>query len=303
MMHKYWLYGILVNSELQLSALSPSLNRTNDDDTVIIRTGAVPSALVDTTAEGILHQTNSHQYLIEIPNVARYLVSDGREIVVQVDKPTDENAVLLFLQGPVIGALIHQRKNFSVRGSCVATPRGAVIFGGAFGTGKSTLAAIFRQLGYKILADDISVIRLGEDQTPLVFPGLYELKLWRSTLEQLQYPDIETLSPVRNGIDRYIVPIPESFQRDPLPLLAIYIITPVNRNEYAISPLNTIQKLPNITNLIYQRRLALELGSMSAYWDIAATIASQVRIASLYKPIQRFELDPLVSMIQEDIGV
>jgi hypothetical protein len=299
-MHKYLLYGIPVESELSLPNVPVSLTPQPTDDCITIRIGTVPENLVDSTVISILYQVSQRAYLLQIPGLARYLVSDGKRIVVQPVDGADENSIRLFLQGAVMGALLHQRRTFSIHGSCVVTSGGAVVFAGNSGTGKSTIAAVFNRFGYPVLADEISAIHVGTDGVARVIPGPREIKMWRSALEAIDYPNIDTLTRVRPQIDKFSVPMNADVQAAPLRMIAI--LNPVNRDDLRLVPLELIHKLPNLTNIVYQRRLALEMGAMPAYWETASAIAFQTQLAYLNRPIRGFDLESLIGMVEAAVS-
>ena len=103
--------------------------------------------LQDPGGQGVLYQSAPRQFLLKISRVARYLVSDGNEIIVDPEPDADLSAIRLFLFGSAFGALLHQRGILPLHGSAIVTSRGAVVFAGVSGSGKSALACAFhRQL-------------------------------------------------------------------------------------------------------------------------------------------------------------
>jgi hypothetical protein len=121
--------------------------------------------------------------LLNVPLAGRYLISDGREIVIDPAAGASERHVRLFLLGSAFGALLHQRGVVPLHANAIEIDGHAVAFAGHSGAGKSTLAAWFHDQGYRVLADDVCVIRFDEAGRPLAFPGIPRLRLWREALE------------------------------------------------------------------------------------------------------------------------
>ena len=89
----------------------------------------------------------------------------------------------LYLLGSAMGMLLHQRGLFRSTPMPSRSTARRFAFMGHSGAGKSTLAAWFHDEGYRILADDVSVIGFGEGGQPTVRPGLPRLRLWRDALD------------------------------------------------------------------------------------------------------------------------
>ena len=84
---------------------------------------------------------NANHYRFSIPDIGRYWVHQGQEILVVPASGAGAREVRLFLLGSAWGALCYQRGLFPLHTSMVQIGNGVVAFCGATGTGKSTLAA------------------------------------------------------------------------------------------------------------------------------------------------------------------
>ena len=123
-------------------------------------------------------------------------MENGSEITIEPTKDATSEELQLFLIGSVFGALIHQRGMLPIHGSAVLFKGKAVVFTGVSGAGKSTLAMGLAQRGYSVLADDISVITKRADNTPVLYPGYPQMKLWGDSLDKLgkNSDDLKTVS-------------------------------------------------------------------------------------------------------------
>jgi hypothetical protein len=111
-----------------------------------------------------------------IPGVGRFRSSGGERIVIDAEPSAREVDVLLYLCGSVFGAMWLQRGLLPLHGSTVSDDSGSVMFVGPSGAGKSTLAAHFAHGGWRLVADDVSVIR-PVDEGLGVWPGSGRVKL------------------------------------------------------------------------------------------------------------------------------
>jgi hypothetical protein len=160
--------------------------------------------------------------LLRVPDVGRFLIRDGREIVVEPDEGVSERNVRLFLLGSALGALLHQRGLLPLHANAIEMDGKAVAFSGHSGAGKSTVAAWFHDRGHRILTDDVCVIGFGEDGRALAYPGIPRLRLWREALEA---SGRDTGGYLRSfdALDKYDVPS-EQRALQPLPLAAVYLL-------------------------------------------------------------------------------
>ena len=155
-----------------------------------IRLGAVLED-IDGAAYGRLCQVAASEYLLNIPQVARFHVTNGNSVRVQMAEDAPGADVSAFLLGSVFGALCHQNGLLPLHASSVRTGDGVTAFLGDSGAGKSTLAACLQGHGFPIVSDDICVLEDDAASGEMrVIPVAGWLKLWRASLNHLgETPD------------------------------------------------------------------------------------------------------------------
>ena len=121
--------------------------------------------------------------LLTIPDVARYRIEGGTEIVVDAHPSAPDRNIRLYLLGLAFGALLHQRGLLPLHANAVEVDGKAVAFMGESGAGKSTLAAWFHDRGHRIVADDVCVVGFSKGGQAFAHPGLPRLRLWDEALE------------------------------------------------------------------------------------------------------------------------
>jgi len=214
---RYKLFGLCVASELDL----PELVRAPDDQPadVAIRCGALLDGLATDSGASMAGAA----MVLNIPDVARYLISDGREILVEAITGASERNVRLFLLGSAFGALLHQRGLLPLHANAIEVDGRAIGFLGHSGAGKSTIAAWFHDRGHPILADDVCVVTFGEDGRPLAHPGIPRFRLWRDALER-RGDDADQYQRSFDGMDKYDVPTSLGPTRDSIALDRLYLL-------------------------------------------------------------------------------
>lgn len=237
------------------------------------------------------------KYLLSVAGTARYLVSDGKEIIVDPLPSADPDAVRLFLLGSCVGALLHQRHALPLHASSITTPTGAVVFAGPSGGGKSTLAAAFSRRGFPILADDVSVI--DASGAPQVMPGTISLKLWCDALLALGLPD-GNLRRVRAGLKKYFLPIPDGMSAKAVRLHSIYILQIANVARATVSPVSGLAKIRAFTANTFRKNFIDPMGLAESYFEQVGRVAALARMKCVVRPRDGFRIDDLVDLLIDD---
>jgi hypothetical protein len=211
----YRLFGLNLRSEIDLAGLAPTVETDAPD--VEIGFGPVPAG------DHAGYRATEEGTLLAVAKVGRYLIREGREILVEPAEGASERNVRLFLLGSAIGALLHQRGLLPLHANAIDIGGRAVAFSGHSGAGKSTIAAWFHDRGHRILADDVCVIGFDETGRALAYPGIPRLRLWREALEA-SGRDAEAYPRSFDDTEKYDVPTANEGGVEPIPLAAIYLL-------------------------------------------------------------------------------
>ena len=220
----YSCFNFRLRSELPLDELIPALDVGDDRPVVEVRFGTIPESLTGAAAPRHGIQAAGGQALLTVPNVARYLVRDGVEILVDPLPGVSERNLRLFLLGSALGLLSHQRGLLPLHANAVVVDGGAVAFAGRSGAGKSTLAAHFQRSGYEVLCDDVCVLSFDADGKPFAWPGLPRLKLWGDAANAFGH-DTAGLDRAMDDMDKYHVPIAAAGLPRPIPFKRLYVLS------------------------------------------------------------------------------
>jgi hypothetical protein len=154
----YLVGGITLVSEIALPELPLIQQQDATPHPVTIRLGEIPRRLPDAVEVDPDCFATTTQYLLCVRGIARYLVTEGREIVVDPDANAVPLDVRAYLLGAMFVVLCQQRGLLPLHASAVAGKSGVVAFLANSGQGKSTLAAHLVQRGFRVIADDICLI-------------------------------------------------------------------------------------------------------------------------------------------------
>jgi hypothetical protein len=292
---RYTAYGLNISSCIPCPELSPG-SGTPD---VTISYGAVPDSLDTTRDKGPAYEANPDELLFSIDGVAKYMVSQGREILIERAATAEDSEVRLFLLGSAFGALLFQRGLLPLHGSAIKAHGGCVVILADPGLGKSTLAGVFRNRGYRIVADDVCVVSIAEDGAPLVLPGYPQLKLGMDVANELS-EDPDLLVRIHPRVEKVGLRLQEDFYHDPLPLRHLYVLETSAHGEFNLEPLKGVEKLTAIINNTYRLFFIEGLGVKASHFKQCVAVAKQTPLTRVTRPAQAFLLDELAQLLEED---
>ena len=143
-------------------------------------------------------EANDEQFYLSVQNVGEFYSENGNLILIKSNTDVDQKSIELYLNGSVLGSILHQRKIFALHGSSFKLNDQTVIICGHSGFGKSSLTlAMCKDHHATFLTDDITPISNGT-----ILPISEKLKLWRNSLEQLGISS-EELQPVHDEMDKF----------------------------------------------------------------------------------------------------
>lgn len=271
---------------------------TNSVD-VTVSLGNVPNALTNAVGAGPFQQVTQNAALFQFPDVARYLVQDGKQIIIDPEDGAAENQIRLFLLGTAAALLLHQRGILPLHASGIRTPNGAVLFTGHSGFGKSTLLATFLERGYPMITDDLAAISLDANGKSHVTPGYPHLKLWADSAEKLD-KSTDGLTRIRPELEKFSVPANTTLEAQPVPLHTVYVLSPSNETTLRLEPLQDARKFNVFLDHTWQKLALKRMNRHADHFRQAVAIANQITIQRVYRPEKPFLPHALADLIEAD---
>ncbi len=184
----------------------------------------------DSVEEGVtvrLHREGDELRLVYDDTGDFRVSGDGASVVwtpPSGDGPPDPAAVRLDVLGRALPLALHQSGILTFHASAVATDGVALGFMGPRGSGKSTLALRLVQSGARLLTDDALPVEAG--RPPRARPGVPRLRIRGDGSAAAEVPGAveETSYDGR----RVAVPDDDAGAPNPVPLEALYLLTPVS---------------------------------------------------------------------------
>lgn len=299
-MHHYIAFGLTIQSAFPFRELLSIPYSGNAKYDIAIKQGHVDADGLNGSPppQGVFYQVTSSALWLHVPDVARFLVTNGHEIIIEPLTETDDDSIRLFALGSCMGALLMQRRLFLLHGNAIKINNDqCVSFVGHSGVGKSTLSGAFFRRGYSILADDICAMTSDR----WVMPSFPQIKLWADSTQQLLI-DTQHLKKVMPSTEKFAVPLGSQFHPTASQLKMLYVLDTHHEDPIIIRPLIGVEKLDALQNHLYRKQYLNEQKSLYACLKQCMQIGSQIDIACITRPITGFKLEELVDAIEFDLN-
>ncbi len=295
-MQFYRVSGLSVASEIGLPGLIAGAPERAPQ--VTIRRGPVPESLPDVGAAGPTWQIAGKQFLLRIPDIARFLLNNGSEIVVEPESDATAADIPIFILGTVFGILLHQREQIVLHASAVRVNGKAVLFCGSSGAGKSTLAAALAQRGYPLVTDDVCTVTTNGMGAPTVHPDGRHLKLWAQAIDRLDLAQ-QRGERVRQSLEKFYVEPGEVFT-EPLSLGAVYALREARPpHQPGVERPNVVDAALLLRRNAYRPLLVRRLGQKANYFHAATAIANAAGIFHLTRALDFAKMADVIAALEE----
>ncbi len=245
----------------------------------------MPTSLERPTKTGAAFEVAINRVLITVPNVARFLVRDGNDIIIDPVEATADSEIRVFLMNSVFSALLHQRGVLPLSASCVQVGESCVAFAGFSATGKSTLVAQLQQRQFPVISDDLSALSVAPTSGAIISPGFPQIRLWANAMEHLQL-NVEEHQRSRPTLPRYDIPNSYRPAQGTLPLKRIYVLreTRGKETDRIVPIINMGDRLEVLVNYTKGYQQMKGLGGRAAHLKMCASMLGSVSVFELWRP-------------------
>lgn len=289
----YQLAGLRIISDIALPlATAPENGDTAPSNAIAIRLAKLPHSLSPGSTKFHDAEFDGRSLLLSVPDDVRFLIRDGREILVDPVPEAAENDVIAYLLGSAFGALCHQNEILPLHSSAIDINGGCVAFVGTSGAGKSTLIAALAGRGHQVISDDVCFLRQGADNSIMAWPGIGRIRLWQDAVAALGLSESSIQREFR-GYNKFLVPVraPEPLL-SPRRLLGVYELEEAE-NEPTIVRVQGARAVESLIPNVYRLELAEYMNLKPKIFSTCAEIARRVPIYTFSRK-KDFELLPAV---------
>ena len=337
----YRAHGLHVRSPLPLPFLRcrEDLPAAGEPD-VVVRLGTAPAALAGvrhrrrTSGGHAVWEAAPGAFLISVHGVARYLVTEGREVLVE-PRGGDAREIAGRIAGTVWTALLLQRGIVPFHASAIEFEAGAVLFLGRSGAGKSSLLGALLKRGHAMLADDVAGVvpdsflrgpdagagsrmppanavdgwgagsslpgaspSAGADARPMALPAYPRLRLCADAVDALGWRG-QTREQEWTQPGKYLAPV-RRFRASALPVCALYLLASHDRSGIEVETVRPAAAFEMLGRYGWRsKRLLKGLDRWPAHFRIVAAMARQAPVARVVRPAAGpLRLDALADRIE-----
>lgn len=210
----YRLYGCTVRSEVEYPHLLDTDSRTED---LTIRISELKRRIKD--PKGCFVDTITRDRIYFCNQVGCFLITGGTQIEICPNPGVEIEAMTPFVFGYCIAMLFWQRGLTAIHCSAVEKEGKALLISGYSGAGKSTLTTVLLENGYRLMTDDVAILKATDDEI-IVYPAFPQQKLCRDAVERNRM-DTRELIYIDEDRDKYAIPRKDHFCQDPCELIGI----------------------------------------------------------------------------------
>ena len=288
-MIKYEVHSLNLASTFALPELCAMTVDQSVEADAIIEVGEVPYTIPHEWASENGFLVGRNEILVSIDGAARYLIQEGKRIIIQREPGAADELVRAFLYGAAFSALLQQRRLMPLHASVVVIGERAIAFCGGTGHGKSTLAAAFAARGYAVLSDDKIVLRRSPDGL-LAYPSPPVLSLNPAAARATGQALINRVSDHKKfGKHCYLVP--DAYGHTPTLLTHILVTKWVEDGVFDIEPLSPFQGLIELRQNITIGTLIGPLGFEADFLQWTQDIMKYSRLFQLRRPKDFAQMD------------
>lgn len=286
----YWAYDLRIHADLECPEL-PSVSVEEGIPDVTIRL-LPPRADALESLENGYYAVQPQVFRLAVPKVGQYRVEEGCRIFITPLPDVSAAELRLFLLGSAMGALLYQRGLFPLHGSAVETSWGAMVFVGAQGAGKSTLAAHFHRQGYRLLSDDVCAVAVAPDGFAIL-PAPAHVRLCADAYERLN-----SQPGAHFNVDKFVVPMGVGYCPHPVPLKAIHILADHESSAPEFELLRGFDRVQHLLENLYRPQYLKGQATQAELMRMAGTIAQKTTMAVITRRRDPETLDGLVGFLE-----
>ena len=235
-------------------------------------------------------------WLLRFPRLADFLVTDGGTRIAGRNRGVPPRTVRHLLIDHVVPLVLSARGHAMLHASAVAAPGGAVLFAGASGAGKSTVAASFAEGPRRFFADD--VVRIVPTRSGYAIASTHAgARLWPDSLSAVG-GDAPSRPIAHYSSKRRVIPGRAAAPRDVRPLRAVYLLgrSSTRRQPMAIAPVGRRAALVELLRHCY----SLDPRNPAAarqHFETLAGLCDAVPVFALSYPRDLRQIDDVRNMI------
>lgn len=247
---------------------------------------------------GKFWQVSAREFSMQVKGVGSFYAADGHTVLYRPEANASWESVALFLNGSVYGAILHQRQLMPLHGSCFSYNGRSIMLSGESGAGKSSLTVTFCRNGATFLTDDVTPVTL-KDNTPFLFARSDRVKLWDSSMKQLDIAG-ETRYPLVVQDGKYYYPM-DPAKSEEHELHMVMVVELAKTKAVRSRRLTGTEAFQMLRNQVYRWEYLVAMPQTEAYYmKQLALMTEKVALYHVVRP-ESIPLETMRAKLQEII--
>ena len=241
----------------------------------------VPENLEHVTFKGLSMESNHTEFLLKVPNVANFLITEGKTIHIDPSPLAEQREIELFFLGSAMAVVLMQRGIIPFHGSAFEKDGKAIIISGTSGAGKSSLLRFFLNEGYKALTDDVCALSI-EDDKVIITPSFPSSKIWEDVMDVFSL-EKSAEKQLRPSINKYRIDFEEQLADYNLEVESIYILRSLNLESFSLKKVQGFEKFKILKQNLYRPKFPEATGKEKESFITLNKLAQQANLFELFR--------------------
>jgi hypothetical protein len=255
--------------------------------------------------EDFLHvQIGPAGLLLLVKDVCRIWFKTQYTLVLEPLPGVDLAEAKIYLLGSGLSIYLMNQGLFSLHAGTVTNGQYCISFMGESGVGKSTTSTYFIDQGFRLLADDVTLVKIDAvDKQPRVWPAMPSMKLWPDSVQQLQRNPSE-LALIAPSEDKRRLNVSYAFEPSGnLPLKAIFLLEPSDQVQVPqVQRLQNKDSFTAIASNVYRAEAVPWLKQTANHFRFCSHLAQQVPVFRLQRPYEPFDIDSIYQLVNQTVA-
>lgn len=298
MFYYYKVFNLSCKSTFPLPSFVVNQEMIDPDFEVVLGTVA-PDFKNEPTVKKPFTQFNENEFFYQMPDIARYFVTDGNKVVIE-PLCEDWDSILLFFYSNCIAAILFQNNQIPFHVSGVLDKKGGLwLFAAPSRTGKSTTALKLKEKGYTYFTDDTALITVENNQC-VAIASYPVLRAWENTMNNQQVYALSEGKQLRAEINKFGIAFHDDFVATSQKVKGIVFLE-MKGDSIQIERLKSIEGIKRLGDNIYRNKWVHGMNKQLLQFKTLSTISQKVPFWTAIRPKEKPSYDSFADAIINQI--
>ena len=298
MQHNYKVFNLYCSSTIPLSSFILNNDIVKADFEVVVGT-VEPNFQNEPTVIKPFTQFNENEFFYQVPDIARYFVSNGNKVVIE-PFCEDWDSILLFFYSNCIAAILFQNNQIPFHVSGVLDSKnGLWLFAAPSRTGKSTTALKLKERGCTLFTDDTALITI-ENDCCVAIASYPMLRAWENTMNNQQVYAASDGKQLRAEINKFGIAFHDDFVSTSQKVKGIVFLE-MQGDTIQIERMKPAKGMQHLGDNIYRKTWVHGMNKQFLQFKTVRAISQKVPFWTATRPKDKPSFDSFADAIIEQI--